>query len=450
MGAMQDNGVAPRDGMSRREVLRLGGAIVAGSLITPGIAAARSSRSSGQLLFLSDQLATVQEEAALRQDILAKFNTPVDFVGFSTTSQFIDQVIAQSKAGTGKVDLIGGLQGDFVSLASQIKLRDMSDVLHALADRHFPKQYLDAAVIKGAPRFVPWIQATYLMVANKKALKHLPAGKNVDHLTYNDLLAWAQNLQKATGQQLLGFPASPDGLVKRFFQGYTYPSFTGGVNTTFKSPAAVTMWNWFKQTWAASNPQSVTYSFMQEPLLSEEVWVAWDHVVRLIDALQQRPKDFVVFPAPRGPKGLGYEPVLGGLAIPETSHNIDAAKSLIEYLTEPKTTAVMLKKEAWFPPLGVSQLPSGLPSGERALAHGIELMVTSPHGIASALPVGLGSQSDAYDKVFTDTFSDIAIHNNPVESTLNQQATQLQSVLKQAHAACWAPDPASHGVCRVG
>jgi len=438
--------------MSRRDVLRLGGAIVAGSLVTPGIAAARDSSSSGgnPVLFLSDQLATVPEEAALRNHILSGFKTPVNFITFSETTQFIDSVIAQSKAGTNKVDLIGGLQGDFVSLASQVKLRDMSDVLHALSNRHFPPQYLKSARIGGAPRFVPWIQASYLMVANKQALRHLPPGKNVNHLTYNDLLAWAQKLQKATGRPLLGFPASPDGLIKRFFQGNTYPSFTGGLNTTFKSPAAVNMWNWFKQTWAASNPQSVTYSFMQEQLLSGEVWVAWDHAVRLIDALKSRPNDFVAFPPPRGPKGLGYEPVLGGLAIPETSKNVDAAKALIAYLTEPKTTANMLKLEAWFPPVGVSQLPSALPSGERELAHGIETMVKSPHTIVSALPVGLGAQSDAYDKVFTDTFTAIAINNSPVASTLQQQAVKLQSVLRSAHAACWAPDPASHGVCRVG
>lgn len=449
MGAIEDKG--PDRAISRRDALKLGGAVVAGSLIAPGVAAARGTNAStSQLVFLSDQLATVPEEAALRNSVLAGFKTPVDFVTFAETTPFITSVIAQAKAGVGKVDLVGGLQGDFVSLASQVKLRDMSDVLNSLSSRNFPKQYLKAAVIDGKPRFVPWITATYLMVANKKALKYLPKGKNVNNLTYNDLLAWAQNMQKGAGQPLLGFPASPDGLIKRFFQGYTYPSFTGGVNTTFKSPAAVNMWNWFKQTWAATNPQSVTYSFMQEQLLSGEVWVAWDHAVRLIDALEKKPNDFVVFPAPKGPKGLGYEPVLGGLAIPETSKNIPAAKQLIAYLTKPTTTAIMLKKEAWFPPLPSSRLPKSLSPGERALSAGIAAMVNSPDGIASALPVGLGAQSDAYDKVFTDTFTQIAISNADVQSTLNTQAANLQTVLNQAKAACWTPDPKSKGVCKVG
>ena len=42
---------------------------------------------------------------------------------------------------------------------------------------------------------------------------------------------------------------------------------------------------------------------MQEPLLTGEVWVAFDHVARLADAFNQKPDDFVAFPAPAGPGG---------------------------------------------------------------------------------------------------------------------------------------------------
>jgi multiple sugar transport system substrate-binding protein len=440
--------------MARRDVLRLG-ALAAGGALTGGVVSAcgsspSSASSNGPLVFLSDQLSTTDEEAALRSQVLSGFRSSVNFVTFSDTTQFIDQVVAQSKAGAGKVDLIGGLQGDFVSLAAQIPLRDMSDVIGQLSDRHFPQEYLDLAKIKGAYRFVPWIQASYLMVASKQALNHLPAGANLNRLTYDQLLAWGQSLNKATGQKLIGWPASPDGLIKRFFQGYAYPSFTGGLNTTFNSPHAVSMWQWFKQAWAVSNPQSPTYAFMQEPLMSGEVWVAWDHAVRLIDALKSNPGGFVAFPAPRGPMGLGYLPVLGGLAIPTTSKHVTEATSLISYLTEPKTTATMLDDEAWFPPIGVNKLPSNLPPGVSAEAKAILAMTGASDALSSELPIGLGSQSATFDKVFTDTFTAIAIQNQAIGPTLDQQAATLQSILQSAGAACWKPDPPSKGVCRVG
>jgi multiple sugar transport system substrate-binding protein len=448
-----DKGKLHRDDhglIGRRDVLRLGGAaLAAGALAACGSSGGGGS-GGGTLVFLSDQLSQTDEAAAMRQQVLPGFGSSVSFVSYSDTTQFIDQVVAQAKAGAANVDLIGGLQGDFVSLEAQVPLRDMSDVISELADRDFPPQYLDLAKINGTYRFVPWIQATYLMVANKQALPHLPAGASTSSLTYDQLLAWGQALKSATGRPLIGWPASPDGLIKRFFEGYSYPSFTGGLNTTFSSPAAVAMWQWFKQVWAVSDPQSPTYAFMQEPLMSGEVWVAWDHAVRLIDALKNQPDDFVVFPAPAGPKGLGYEPVLGGLAIPSTSKRVAEAKQLISYLTEPKTTETMLNAEAWFPPIGTSKLPSDLGPGVSAEAKAIQAMVGAAGAIPSQLPIGLGAQSSAYDKVFTDTFTQIAINGASVTGTLATEGTTLQSVLTSAGAHCWKPDPPSTGVCKVG
>jgi multiple sugar transport system substrate-binding protein len=449
-----------RDGtISRRGVLRLGAAAGAGAAAAGLLSACGSGGSGGgsggggggNLVFLSDQLSTTDETAAMRSKVLSGFKgAGVSFTSFADTTQFVDQVIAQAKAGAGTLDLIGGLQGDFVALEAQISLRDMSDVIGELKDRNFPQAYLDLAKIKGAYRFVPWITATYLMVANKKALAHLPSGADVNALTYAQLLAWGQALKSATGQQLIGFPAGPTGLIKRFFQGYAYPSFTGGLNTTFKSQAAVTMWQYFKQLWAVSNPQSPTYAMMDEPLLSGEVWVAWDHAVRLSNALQQQPDNFVVFPAPSGPKGLGYEPVLGGLAIPATSKRVTQAKSLISYLTQQQTQATMLNAESWFPPVGASALPSSLAPGVSAEAKAIDATTGAPGALASRLPVGLGAHSATYDKVFIDTFTAIALNGAPITATLAAEATTLQSVLQQAGAACWKPDPASTGVCQVG
>ena len=67
------------------------------------------------------------------------------------------------------------------------------------------------------------MQATYVMVANKQALPYLPAGADVNALTYAQLQQWGKNIADKTGQRRLGFPAGPKGLLPRFFQGYLYP-----------------------------------------------------------------------------------------------------------------------------------------------------------------------------------------------------------------------------------
>ena len=49
--------------------------------------------------------------------------------------------------------------------------------------------------------------------------------------------------------------------------------------------AAAEAWTMFKDLWQYTSPASTSYGFMQEQLLTGEVWVAWDHTARL-DQLQ--------------------------------------------------------------------------------------------------------------------------------------------------------------------
>ena len=85
--------------------------------------------------------------------------------------------------------------------------------------------------------YIPWMQATYVMVANKQALKYLPKGADINALTYGQLFQWAKNMKDTTGQARFGMPVGTNGLIHRFLQGYLVPSFSGGVVTTFGARA---------------------------------------------------------------------------------------------------------------------------------------------------------------------------------------------------------------------
>jgi multiple sugar transport system substrate-binding protein len=122
------------------------------------------------------------------------------------------------------------------------------------------------------------------------------------------------------------------------------------------------MWKDFKDLWQYVNPQSTNYEFMQEPLASEEVWVAWDHVARLIKVATDRPNDFALVPAPAGPKGRGFMPVLAGLAIPKGAPNRAGAEQVIDYLTQPKQQTTTAAQLAFFPVTNAS-VPSDLNPG---------------------------------------------------------------------------------------
>jgi multiple sugar transport system substrate-binding protein len=240
------------------------------------------------------------------------------------------------------------------------------------------------------------------------------------------------------------------GLLHRFFQGYSYPGFTGALNTRFASPDAERMWQWMRDAWALANPQSTGYAFMQEPLQAGEVWVAWDHQARLIDALRASADDFVAFPAPTGPKGLGFMPVVTGLAIPKTAPDADAAKDLIRYLTDPKQTATVARELGFFPATAEQQLPEDLDAGIRAEADAVAAQSTSQDAVASLLPVGLRDQSNPYNDVFRTSFDGIVLKRGDIGRVLAAKAKELQAVLDSVKASCWRPDPESSGTCQVG
>jgi multiple sugar transport system substrate-binding protein len=293
------------------------------------------------------------------------------------------------------------------------------------------------------------MQATYIMVARSEALEDLPDGADVNALTWDQLTEWGANIQAETGERRLGFPAGEDGLWHRWFQGFGYPAFTGGVNTTFASDSAVEMWNWLTETWQYVNPQSTTYGFMQEPLQAGEVWVAWDHVARLIGALEADPEGFTAFPVPAGPEGRAFMPVIAGLGIPTTAPNPEGAKALIRYLLQPETQATTLRSVSFFPVIG-TELPTDLSPGLQAEADAVAAQLAAEDALPALLPVGLGEEGGAYNQVYRDAFQQIVLDGQDPAAVLQALLPNLQAVFDASGAACWSPDPPSDGPCQAG
>ncbi|MFP5367135.1 MAG: extracellular solute-binding protein, partial [Actinomycetes bacterium] len=200
-----------------------------------------------------------------------------------------------------EVGVAGGLHSDLIPFATQFE--DLTSLTNDLSSAGFSDDLLELAKLgTDAPRYIPWIQATYVVAVNKKALDWLPPGADVNKLTYEQYLAWAQAAKAANGRPVFGIPAGPKGLHHRFYQGFLLPSFTGGQITTFRNADAVTAWTYMRDLWANTNPASANYDFMQEPLGNGEVLVAWDHVARLINAVQDKPDDWLMVrrrPVPR-------------------------------------------------------------------------------------------------------------------------------------------------------
>jgi len=405
--------------------------------------------SSDPFVFLSTQFNTVTESEAVRKQILTGFTTAnVDFVG-SDIGPFNDRLIAEAKTAKGTIGVVGGQHGDFGGFSDLTIFEDLTPLATKLKDRGIAQEFLDLGKL-GTNRqvYIPWMQATYIMGVNKQALQYLPSGVKEDNLTYTQLRDWCKNIADKTGQKRCGFPAGPKSLLHRLIQGYLYPAYTGGLVTTYKSSDAVKMWTDFKDLWQYVSPQSLQTDFMQEALLSGQVWVGFDHVARLVDAFKQKPNDFIGVPAPKGPKGLYYMSVLAGLGIPKSSPNKAGAEAFIDYMTQPDIQGKTLDAVAFFPVLD-KPLPANLAPHLKIESDAVQAQSKSPDAKVALLPIGLGAKGGEFNKVQLDSFQRIIVKGEDIQKVLNEEGAILQQVMNDAKAPCWRPDPASTGPCQV-
>ena len=432
--------------LSRRAALKLG----LGATAIPFLAACAGASTSGggDFTFLSTQFTPVEEKQRFEK-ILADHVKDVK-VSYNSMAvgDFTTQVKTQVDAGKVGIGMVGGLHGDLAPLADS--LEDVSDLAGEMSGAGVPDDLWELSKVGGgANKYIPWMQATYVVGVNKTALEHLPSGADVNSLTYDQYLDWAIAGRKATGKPILGFPAGSKGLYHRWFQGFLLPSFTGGLITTFTSPEAVDAWKYMAELWANMNPASTNYDNLQEPMARGEVLVGWDHVARLIDAPKDKPDDWVMVPAPTGPKGLGYMLVVAGYGVPKGADKEKAA-TVIKALSKPEAQIEVLRQNAFFPVVEAS-VPDDLPPAVKLESTAVKATQESAKAIISLPPVGLGAKDGEVSQVFKDCFTQICKEGADPAKVLPAQAKTLQSILDEAKVPCWAPDPVTAGeTCKVG
>ncbi len=409
-----------------------------------------ATNGNGRVEFVSSQAQPATEYRAMTEKVLAGFNGTPDFNSQTTAAQDIDRILYEQKVGRSTVDLVALTHSDMVALQTSGALEDLTPLLQRLQqDRQFPHALLDNGKFGTSKQYyIPWLQATYMMVVNRQALRYLPQGADVNHLSYDELIAWGQNMQAATGEKLIGLPADLNGprggLIYRFLQGYAYPSFTGTTLAGFRSPGAVQMWEMLRRLWSVTNDWSTHYDDMDAPLKTGEIWVAWDHQARLGGALADD-QHFLAVPAPSGPRGLGYMSAVVGLAIPKDAPNRRGAEALIDWLTRPKQQAAAGASLGFFPVVqGI-----GLTGPQAAESRVARLYQTDREGVETLLPEGLGSSVDAFTSIYQDTFMRIVLRGEDIVTVLNEEAARLQQLVDDVKAPCWPPDPQSRGPCQI-
>ena len=137
------------------------------------------------LLFLSTQLNPIEEADKMRRVILKDYPGEVDFQPYDRQAVF-QRLASETTSDSTRPGLLGGLHGDFVTLRRGGVLDRVDDVLSRLQGRGFVEGFVKLGKLgQDSQHYIPWMQATYIMVAHRRALKYLPKDAHLDSLTYD-------------------------------------------------------------------------------------------------------------------------------------------------------------------------------------------------------------------------------------------------------------------------
>ncbi len=138
-----------------------------------------AAQAQGTLLW-STQASPVAEQKAMREQVLKDAPIAVEFLS-NQEGPFLTRLNAELQAGKGSIAVVGALHGTLATAGTQMV--DLSAQAKGLS--------LSPAFVSlgklgtGEQKYLPWMQATFVMAAHKKALPYLPAGADLQRLTYD-------------------------------------------------------------------------------------------------------------------------------------------------------------------------------------------------------------------------------------------------------------------------
>jgi len=300
-------------------------------------------------------------------------------------------------------------------------VEDLTSYVKSWKDRHFSPTFEYGTNFEGKQYFIPVGADVYLTIANKKAVKYLPQGTDLDKLTWEDFAKWSNAIAKGEGEGktvVTGIPMKS--LVYQFgaislSYGATFPD----INT----PEAIKAWEIMVSMKDDFIPAVLNVDNCVAPMKREEAWFSWMHCARAGQVYSSNPANFVVAPVPEGPAGIGSIAGVSGYGVLKNAPNKELAIKFLEYITRPDMQVKIAKGTGGFiPPVEEALNYLGDDPEDEVVAKAV--MVLSK-GRVSGVPGGDYQDWGAVKKVFDDVF---------VEMVLNGDGTVNKALLDEAQA----------------
>jgi multiple sugar transport system substrate-binding protein len=275
----------------------------------------------------------------LMKNFETKYNAKVE-VDFVSQADGIKKIAAEQESKNIVSDIV---YIDTANMAPYLNGGWVEDITSTVNNGKYTfTNMFDNSIIKDGKRyFVPVSFDVYITIANKKAVKYLPAGLTekdvVNGLTWEQYAVWAKAIAAGegvgktmmpanmTGSQLL-YPMGGLGMA----YGAKFPEFNSdGFKKSMSIIADMAKGNAFY-------PEQAQYSAPTEPLKSGAVWLTFAHMGPVGVAYTASPNDYVIGAAPKGSNGAGSTAGAWCYGIQKGTKNKELAEKFISYVTDLK------------------------------------------------------------------------------------------------------------------
>ena len=383
------------------------------------------------LVFSSRLWSVPTEQEFIIENVIKPFekeyNCKVNFQ-ILDDKKLLERAEVQQKTNHVTTDIVCAYVSNMPEWIEKGYVEDLTPYIQKWTDRHFTKAFSYGTEYNGKQYFIPVGADVYLLIANKKALKYLPEGADIDNLTWEQFVAWSNAIRKGDGVGRTVVTGVP---MKSFVYQFGAISLSYGAGfPEMVTPGALKAWELLVKMKDDFIPSVLNVDNCISPMKREEAWLSWMHCARAGAVYSSNETKFVVAPVPKGPAGRGSIAGVSGFAIMKNAPHKDLAIKFLEYITRPDMQVKISKGTGGFiPPVEEAVKYLGDDPEDEVIAKAVEVL---KNGKVSGVPGQKFQDWGAVKKVYDDVFVKMVLKGNGKVNMdiLNEAKKKLDALRK--------------------
>ena len=369
-----------------------------------------------------------EEQQYVREEVLTAFEAETGItVELEVVENIQDMMESQKSSGEWTSDVVITHSGDMTKYISNGYVQSLNNVIDGMDITILPA-FNDSTSADGETYYIPISADVYLVIANNKALDYLPAGVDLNSITWEQYKDWAIAMAEGEGMPKTTMPAMT--VKSMCYQ-------VGGMGLSYGADFAEIDSDAMQQVWGivgemiaadAIVETSFNYGDPVDLMKAEEAWLSFYHMGPVGQVYASAPAQFTIAPAPAGPVGNGSIAGAWGMGITAGTENVDAAQAFIEYMASPEVLYKVTQGiGGTIPPVQeVVDVLGSEPADEVVKMGLITLEAGIPHGVPGSDYTDWSAVKTVYDETFQKLWDDEGVVD---AAFLAQQQEALEALL---------------------